>query len=159
VGFELGTLGIGDKSSGDVLGFQLLYGLRANYTLPLNSRFFLKPSLGYFFKNESEGNVSIFQSAIEAGLSAQYALVMKKSWFWHVGLSQKMDYLFSRVSIANSSGSTPGSFRYRGGPSTGLRFKIGTTTDLTFDLEGGVVPFDRMRAFAGFSSGLIFFLD
>lgn len=158
-GFELGTLGIRNNSSGDLLGLQLLFGLRANMIFPLSSRFFLKPSVGYFFKSESEGSVSIFQSSIEAGLGAQYALLMKKGWLWHAGISQKADYLFSRISIAGASGSTPASFRYRVGPSTGMRFRIGSSTDLTFDFEGGVIPFDEMRAFAGFSSGLIFFFD
>ena len=158
-GIELGTTGIRNQSSSDLLGLQLLFGLRANAIFPMSSRFFLKPSLGYFFKSESEGSVSVFQSAIEAGLGAQYALLMKKGWLWHAGVSQRVDYLFSRISIAGTSGSTPASFRYRVGPSTGLRIKVGSSTDLTFDTEGGVLPFDGMRAFASFSSGLIFFFD
>lgn len=159
LGFELGTLGIGDKSSSDLLGLQLLFGLRAQSVFPLSSRIFLKPSLGYFFKSESEGGVSVFQSAVELGLGAQYILFMKKGWLLHAGISQKMDYVFSKISIAGASGSTPGSLRYRAGPSTGARIKVGLSTDLTLDLEGGVVPFENLRPFAGFSSGLIFFFN
>lgn len=158
-GLELGSLGIANQSSNDLLGLQLLYGLRANAIFPLSSRFFLKPSLGYFFKSESEGSVSVFQSAIEAGLGAHYALLIKKGWFLHAGVTQRADYLFSRISIAGASGSTPASFRYRVGPSAGLRIKVGKSTDLSIDAEGGVIPFDEMRAFASFSSGLIFFFD
>jgi len=159
LGFELGTIGLKNTSSGDVAGLQLLYGLRANLIYPLSPRFFLKPSLGYFFKPQSEGEVSITQNLVEAGLGIQYALVIKKDLLWHAGLSQRVDYVFSRISVANTAANTPGLFRYRAGGSTGLRIKIAPKSDLTFDLEAGVTPFDNFRMQTGFSSGIIFFID
>jgi hypothetical protein len=68
LGIELGAIGIKNTTSGDVAGLQLLYGLRANFIYPLSPRFFLKPSLGYFLKPQREGDVSITQNLIEAGL-------------------------------------------------------------------------------------------
>lgn len=157
--FEAGVLGIGTSSASDVAGLQLLYGLRASGILPLGNRFFIKPSLGYFFKPESEGSVSIFQNVIEGGMGAHYSLLLRSGWMWHVGISQRLDYLFSRISIQDSAANTPASFRYRVGPSTGVRIKLNATTDFTFDLEGGVAPFENLRTQTSFTSGLVFFLD
>lgn len=159
LGFEIGTIGVQNTSSGDIGGLELLFGIRTNYIYSLGPKFFLKPSLGYFLKPEKEGEVSVTQHLLEIGFGLQYALLMKKSLMWHVGLSQRMDYLFSRISIKDSSTNTPGAFRYRAGTSTGLRFKLSQKSDLTFDLEAGAVPFDNFRIQAGFSSGIIFFID
>ncbi|NBX75201.1 MAG: hypothetical protein EBQ92_01440 [Proteobacteria bacterium] len=159
IGFEIGSIGVKNTSSGDIIGLQLLYGLRANLIYPLTPRLFLKPSLGYFLKPQREGDVSITQNLIEAGLGFQYALVMKNGFLWHAGLSQRVDYLFSRIEVRESSANTPALFRYRAGTSTGLRFKISPKSDLTFDLEAGVTPFDNFRIQTGFSSGIIFFID
>jgi hypothetical protein len=159
IGFEMGTIGVKNSSSGDIAGLQLLYGLRANLIYPLAPRFFLKPSLGYFLKPQSEGDISITQNVLEAGLGVSYALVMKNGLLWHAGISQRVDYLFSRISVANTSANTPAVFRYRAGTSTGLRIKIAPKSDLTFDLEAGVTPFDSFRVQTGFSSGIIFFID
>jgi hypothetical protein len=155
----MGTIGVKNSSSGDIAGLQLLYGLRANLIYPLAPRFFLKPSLGYFLKPQSEGDISITQNVLEAGLGVSYALVMKSGLLWHAGISQRVDYLFSRISVANTSQTTPALFRYRAGTSTGLRIKIAPKSDLTFDLEAGVTPFDNFRVQTGFSSGIIFFID
>jgi hypothetical protein len=125
----------------------------------LAPRFFLKPSLGYFLKPQSEGDVSITQNLLEAGLGVSYALVMKSGFLWHAGISQRVDYLFSRISVASTAANTPALFRYRAGSSTGLRITIAPKSDLTFDLEVGVTPFDNFRIQTGFSSGLIFFID
>lgn len=159
VGFEIGAIGIRNSSSNDFLGLQLLFGLRANLIYPLSNRVFLKPSVGYFLKPEGDGQVSVTQNVIEAGLGIQYALLMKKSFLWHAGISQRVDYLFSKISIKDASNTTPGTFRYRAGGSTGLRFRINSKSDFTFDLEAGVTPFDSFRFQAGVSSGIIFFID
>lgn len=158
-GFELGTIGIKNTSSNDLIGLQLLYGLRTNFIYPLSPKFFLKPSLGYFFKHEREGEVSVRQNLIEGGLGFHYALLTKKSFLWHVGLSQKVDYLFSRISVKESTVTTPALLRYRAGTSTGVRMKVGSRSDLTFDLEAGVLPFDNFRLQSAFSSGIIYFFD
>jgi hypothetical protein len=84
---------------------------------------------------------------------------MKSGLLWHAGISQRVDYLFSRISVANTSQTTPALFRYRAGTSTGLRIKMAQKSDLTFDLEAGVTPFDNFRVQTGFSSGIIFFID
>lgn len=158
-GFEMGCVGVQNNSSYDIAKLQLLYGIRANAILPLSRRWFLKPSLGYFMKPESEAQVSIKQNLIEAGLGIQHSILFRSGLLWHVGISQRVDYLFSRISVQDSSSNTPGSFRYRVGPSTGLRIRLNSSSDLTFDLEGGVTPFEALKAQTSFSSGLIFFLD
>jgi hypothetical protein len=159
LGFEVGTLGIRNNTSNDVAGFQFLFGLRANYVYPLSSRIFLKPQLGYFFRPESSGEVSLTQNLINLGLGAQYSLIFKPGFLLHVGISQHLDYLFSRISVYGSSSNTPSTFQYRVGPSTGVRLKIGPQSDLTFDFEGGVIPTDSFRTQLGFTSGLIFFIN
>ncbi|NBT58481.1 hypothetical protein EBT16_06830 [bacterium] len=159
IGFEVATLGVRNSSSNDLLGLQLLYGLRAVFIYPLSPKFFLKPSVGYFLKPEREGEVSVTQNVMEAGLGIHYALLTRKSFLWHVGLSQRADYLFSKISIKDSSANTPGLFRYRAGAASGLRFKLGSRADLTFDLEVGAIPFDNFRLQSAFSSGIIFFID
>ena len=157
--FEAGVLGIRSQSAGDLAGLQLLYGLRASGILPLGNRFFIKPSLGYFFKPESEGSVSIFQNVIEGGIGAHYSLLLRSGWMWHIGISQRLDYLFTRISVQDSAANTPASFRYRVGPSTGARIKLNASTDFTLDLEGGVTPFENLRTQTSITSGLVFFLD
>lgn len=159
LGFEAGSIGIRNQTAGDAAGFQFLFGLRANYLYPLSSRIFLKPQLGYFFRPESAGEVSLTQNLINIGLGAQYSLIFRPGFLLHIGISQHLDYLFSRISVYGSSSNTPSSFRYRVGPSTGFRTKIGSQCDFTLDLEGGVIPTDSFRAQLGFSSGLIFFIN
>ncbi|MFM8270024.1 MAG: hypothetical protein ACKN9V_07530 [Pseudomonadota bacterium] len=159
IGLEVGTVGIKNTSASDVVGLQLLFGMRANYIYPLGSRVFLRPSIGYFLKPEGEGQVSITQHLVEAGLGIQYALVRKQGFLWHAGLSQRMDYLFTKIAIKDSTSTTPSAFRYRAGTSTGIRFKISQKSDLSFDLEAGVTPFDNFRFQSGFTSGVIFFID
>jgi len=159
LGFEAGFVGIQNNSTYDFAKLQLLYGIRANAIIPLSRKWFLKPSLGYFMKPESEGDISIRQNLIEGGLEIHHSLMFRGGFLWHLGLSQRADYLFSRISVPNSSANTPGSFRYRIGAVTGLRIRLNTSSDLTFDLEGGVAPFEALRAQTSFSTGLIFFLD
>lgn len=159
LGFEVGTLGYGNNTSGDVANLQLLFGIRMNYIYPLSTRWFLKPSLGYFLKPQSEGEVSITQNVAEAGLGTHYALLMKNSLLWHLGLAQRADYLFSKISVNNSSANTPSSFRYRVGLASGVRARLSPSSDFTFDLEAGVAPFEALKAQTSFTTGLIFFLD
>ena len=158
-GFEVGSLGVANKTSSDVLGMQLLFGARVNSIVSLNNRFFLKPSLGYFIKPESEGDVSITQHLVEAGLGTHYALLMRSGLMWHLGLSQRLDYLFTRISVPTSAANTPATFRYRIGATSGLRVKMGESSDFTIDLEGGITPFEGLRVQSSFSTGLVFFFD
>ncbi len=159
LGFEAGVLGVRNQTSSDVLGLQLMYGLRAHYLYPLSSRFFLKPSLGYFIKPESEGEISLTQHLIEGGLGIHYAFGRTQGSLWHLGLIQRADLLFSRISVKTSSATTPASFRYRTGMGLGTRFKLNANSDLSFDLEAGLAPFEKTRIQSSFTTGLVFFLD
>jgi len=159
LGFEAGILGVANKTSSEFLGLQLMYGMRSHYIFPLSKHFFLRPSLGYFMKPQSEGEVSITQHLIEGGLGIHYAFGRSTHSLWHLGLVQRMDYLFSRIAVKESAASTPASFRYRTSGSLGTRLKLSEHSDLSFDFEAGVAPFEKTRLQSSFTTGFIFFID
>lgn len=158
-GFEAGVLGVKNQTASDLLGLQVMYGLRTHYLYPLSNRFFLKPSLGYFIKPESEGEISLTQHLIEGGLGLHYAFARTHNSLWHFGLIQRLDYLFSRISVKESVATTPATFRYRTGAGVGVRVKLNGNSDLSFDCEAGIAPFEKTRLQSSFTTGLIFFLD
>ena len=99
---QLGTLMRGDSTSSDVLGMQLFIGGRVGLSIPvLMPSFYLRPSIGYFRKQQSEGVVSVVQQVFECGLNAQYSVINKKHFQWAFGIANRFDYAISSINTVN----------------------------------------------------------
>lgn len=153
---ELGTLLRNDGTSSDILGMQMFLGARASLRFSiLSPSLFIKPSLGYFFKKQSEGSVSVFQHVIEGGLTAQYAVINHDDFEWLLGVSNRVDLNISTISVYNQS-SSGRAFRYRLGPSCGFQFRVTPSVRFTTDFEGSVSMDSSRRVFGSMTTGLAF---
>ncbi|MSP19237.1 MAG: hypothetical protein EXR74_06675 [Bdellovibrionales bacterium] len=153
---QLGTLMRGDSTSSDVLGMQLFIGGRVSLSIPvLMPSFYLRPSLGYFRKQQSEGVVSVVQQVFEGGLTAQYSVINKKHFQWALGIANRFDYALSSINIYDQSNSGQ-DFRYRVGPSSVLLIKISNSLNWVSDFEFTFVVSGPTRSFGGLTTGLAF---
>ncbi len=153
---EMGTLMRNDSTSSDILGMQLFIGGRTSLIVPvLIPSLYLKPSLGYFRKKQSEGSVSVLQQVIEGGLNIQYEITNPKDVQWSLGLAGRVDYLISTLNVYSQSNSG-NSFRLRAGPSSALQFRISSHLKLTTDLECTFTISRPSRVFGGLTTGLAF---
>lgn len=124
LGGEVGMLGRRQETKADFMGTQAFFGGRIFANFPLREKFSLKPSLGYFQKSEKTGSVSVTQRSIEGGLLANYAVVDNSTVIWDLGLSNRLQYATSTISVYDASDSTPGQFYFRLGPATSLSVKM-----------------------------------
>ncbi|MFM8314947.1 MAG: hypothetical protein ACKOA8_11745 [Deltaproteobacteria bacterium] len=153
---DLGMLMRSDSTSSDLLGMQLFWGGRLSVRFPIGvPAFYLKPSLGYFFKKQSEGAVSVFQHVIEGGLSAQYGVINQGQFQWLLGVSNRLDLSISTINVYNQSTSGNG-FRYRVGPNSGIQISITREIKFTSDFEMTFSVSGPTRVFGGLTSGLAF---
>ncbi len=153
---QLGTLMRGDSTSSDVLGMQLFIGGRVGLSITvLMPSFYLRPSLGYFRKQQSEGVVSVVQQVFEGGLNAQYSVINKKHFQWAFGISNRFDYAISSINIYDQSNGGQ-DFRYRVGPSSQLLIKISNSLNWVSDFEFTFVVSGPIRGFGGLTTGLAF---
>ncbi|MBM4317375.1 MAG: hypothetical protein FJ116_07825 [Deltaproteobacteria bacterium] len=153
---EMGTLLRRDETSSDILGMQLFLGGRASVRFPiLIPSLYVKPSLGYFFKRQAEGTVSVVQQVIEGGLTLQYGIFEKNNLQWLLGLSNRFDYSISNIRVYSQSTSGQ-AFRYRVGPSSGVHFSLSPELKLTTDLEITFSASSPTRMFGGLTTGLAF---
>lgn len=155
-GFEVGTLGRSQSSKSDALGLQLFYGARLAMRFRPWPYFYVRPSLGYFRKQETEGNVTVGQNVLEAGLGTQYALYSKRWAKFMVGIHQRLDAYASIISIGNESDSASFALRYRLGPSAGAAFRLGDQTSFTLDGEYTFGVTSERRHIASFTAGFLF---
>lgn len=153
---EIGTLLRQDSTSSEVFGMQLFLGGRFSVRFPIfSSGLYIKPSVGYFFKKQSEGSVSVFQHVVEGGLAAQYAVVNRSQFQWALGVSNRLDLNISTISV-NAISSSAKAFRYRVGPSSGFQFAISPHLKFTTDLEATVSVDTSRRIFGAMTTGLAF---
>lgn len=153
---EIGTLLRKDSTSSDLLGMQTFLGGRFSLRFPiLSSSFYFRPSIGYFFKKQSEGAVSVLQHVVEGGLAAQYAVINRSQFQWTLGMANRLDLNISTISIYNQSTSAK-AFRYRMGPSSGFQFAISPHLRFTTDLEATVSVDSSRRVFGAMTTGLAF---
>lgn len=156
LGFEIGTLMRNDSTSADILGMQLFFGGRATVEFPIPSTsLHLKPSLGYFRKQQSEAAVSVVQHVVEGGVNLLYEVAARKNIQWAIGVAGRVDYLISTISLYNQSNSGS-SFRFRAGPSSGIKFQLANNLKLTTDLECTFSISRPTRFFGGLATGLAF---
>jgi len=156
LGFEIGTLMRNDSTSADILGMQLFFGGRASLEFPiLSTSLHLKPSLGYFRKQQSEAAVSVVQHVVEGGLNLLYEMAPWRNIQWAIGAAGRVDYLISTISVYNQSNSGS-SFRFRAGPSSEIKFKLANNLKLTTDLEFTFSISRPTRFFGGLTTGLAF---
>jgi hypothetical protein len=153
---EMGTLLRRDETSSDLLGMQLFLGGRASVRfLIFIPALYLKPSLGYFFKRQAEGTVSVVQHVIEGGITVQYGVVENANLQWLLGLSNRLDYSISNIRVYSQSASGQ-AFRYRVGPSSAVHFTLTPELKLTTDLEFTLSVSNPTRVFGGLTTGLAF---
>lgn len=156
LGFELGTLLRNDSTSGDLLGMQLFWGGRISAEFALmGSSFHIKPSIGYFRKQQSEGAVSVTQHVVEGGANFLYQVTQFSGVEWSVGAVGRLDYLVSNIRLYDQS-EFGSSFRFRAGPSSGLKFKVSKEFKLTTDFELSFAVSRPTRVFGGLTTGLVF---
>ncbi len=165
LGFELGTIGRSTTTSPDALGLKLMWGGRAFAVLPMGRKIYLKPSLGFFYRKESSGKVSISEHSAEGGINLQYAFSQSSGFTWYVGASNRVDVAFSRTSISaleanpastGSSDSSAPLIRYRVGPSLGFTYRLSPEVGLLFDAEVTLTFTKPIKPFGGFVGGAIF---
>ena len=158
-GAEFGVLGNGVDSGGDALGMQVFWGGRIFARIPLTSRIYLKPSLGYFRGSQGAGQTSVTQNVFEGGLGAYYALLRGSRLRWLVGLSQRLDGQLSVINAPGGVSSTsPMAFRYRLGPATGLAMGLSPDVSLVTDFEVTIPTVSPVKPVAVLSAGVIFYL-
>jgi len=119
-----------------------------------NYRWHLKPSFGYFFRNQGEASTSVSEHNFELGASLLYDLSPDRKSTVMIGLANRIDGLLSTITVFNSSDSVPLTFRYRVGPQA--NFLIGVTRDtyLTLGLEVPVEVPD-FRIFSSMTAGFL----
>lgn len=164
-GFEVGTLGQRNSTTADVLGLKLLLGGRLFAVFPVSRDLYLKPTIGFFFKNQDIGKPSVTQFLAEAGLNIQYRLSKSSGFTWLLGVAQKAQADFSRISVGPISGATTTSsasetspllFRYRIGPTLGFTYQINRDLGLLADFEVSFTFTQPIHSYVGLVSGLIF---
>lgn len=156
MGIELGIVGRKQSTDADVLGVQALLGARAFLWLPVYRTFTLKPSVGYFYKKENVGSVSVSQSHIEGGIGALITVLQEESLKWHLGVSNRITRFTSTSSIFGSASTSPASWFIRSGPTTGMLVRLGGRIHLAADFEY-TWSFERpTRSYMGLTSGLSF---
>lgn len=158
LGAEIGMLGRRQQTNGDFLGMQALWGGRLIANLPWGEQFTLRPSLGYFFKKESVGSVSITQHSFEGGLGAFYTIFSGNSLGWDAGISQRLQWARSSISVYSTSESTPSQFFYRLGPATGVSFQVARSFKILLGYEYTWTVASPARGFSYTSVGLGFAL-
>jgi hypothetical protein len=156
LGFEFGSILRTTGSGSDLLGIQLMMGGRIAMRLRPWPYIYLRPSLGYFRKSESAGNVTVAQNLFEAGLNAQYGLSSQRDIKVLIGISQRFDGTFTATSVGETGQGSPWLFRYRAGPSAGISFRMNDSTTLTADAEYTFGLTRPLRNFGGASVGLLF---
>ena len=156
MGLELGTVAFSSENGADALGLQLLAGVRASFLYPIWDSYFLKPSVGYFLRPETAGSVSVTQNLLEGGLGIHRVLTKRNGRLFHVGLNSRLDYLFSRISVNDSSQSTPAELRLRVGATSGIKFVLNQDMDFTVDVEAGTPLQKPMKTYVGVTTGLVY---
>lgn len=154
-GVELGVLARTDGMAGTVAGMQLLYGGRAFLLIPLNSHWALKPSLGYFQGGQSLAGVSVTQQDIEPGVTAEYTMTRTKGFQWWVGGVDRVEVLFSTITVLNSSGTGVPAIRDRLGPATGVAFHFLKGIDFTVDAETAASVTLPIRFYPAVTAGVL----
>lgn len=156
IGFELGALLRNDATSSDLLGMQLFWGGRASTEISLvKSQLYIKPSIGYFRKQQSEGSVSVVQHVFEGGANVLYQVTQSPFMNWSLGVAGRLDYLISSLKVYNQSESGS-SFRFRAGPSSSLKFNVSQGVKFATDVEFTFAVSRPTRFFGGLTSGLVF---
>jgi len=156
LGLEVGTLGRKNNAGSNVLGMQLLWGGRGYAFWPIHPQFILKPSLGYFFKTEGTSQVGVTQHNIEIGASALYAPWPDHEFQWNVGIAQRIDVLFGKISAFNASNTSAAGFRYRAGAVNTFHFPVSNRFKLGADLEIGMAFSSPIKPYAGLTAGFMF---
>lgn len=156
MGLEAGGVGRRNNTNIDFLGLNFLWGGRMVGYVPVDSVLLAKASLGFFHKKEGTPVAGVTQNTLEAGLIAYYRIsttLSKLSWF--VGLSQRLDLMFSKFSVPNASESMT-AWRYRLGGATGVDFKLSPTMGFIADIEVTFPLSTPVRTHGGISAGLVF---
>ncbi len=165
LGVEVGTVGRANSTSSDALGLKLLMGGRAFLILPVAPRWYVKPSLGFFFRRESDAKVGITEHMAEGGLNVQYALSQGGGMTWLIGVVNRVEMSFSKTSIsaltasaapADTSDSSGMLLRYRLGPSLGFTHRLTPTIGLMMDAEVTFSFTKPVKPYGGIVGGLIF---
>ena len=158
LGLEFGAVGKSSSTKADILGMQALIGGRLFWRMPIPviEDFYFKPSVGYFRRSENQGIVGIAQHSVEGGVVIQYALSNRRNFRWMVGLGQRMEALFSNISIGRVSGGGDPAFIYRLGPTTGFAFGVGQNMELVFDAELNFALVTPNQTYGGLTAGIAF---
>jgi hypothetical protein len=154
--FEFGMLMNQESLHSDILGMQILAGGRLGVIFPMGIiPFVIKPSLGYFRRQQLDGFTSNVQQVIEGGLVLEYPFLKERQFEWSLGLANKLDDCITQNSLAAQSYSTQ-SLRYRLGPSTGLKFRVSKGIQLTADFETTFYLGRFNQLLGGLTSGVAF---
>lgn len=156
LGLELGVLGRRQETKSDFLGMQAFYGGRVLTHFSIAESISLRPSLGGFFKKESTGSVSVTQIHLEGGVAAYYSLLANESLTWDLGVSQRLQWTTSRISVYDASDNTPGQFYYRVGPATALGFGISSKMKFILGYEYTWTLSSPARGYSYTAGGVLF---
>lgn len=163
-GFELGFLGRGSSSAGDIAGLKMLFGGRLFVAFPVTQRIFLKPTLGFFLRDAGEGALSVTEYMAEAGLGAQYHVARSGSVTWLLGAVTRLEGRFSKTNVGDLQASSAGSssalspmlLRARVGPTAGLTYRASSTMGLVLDFELTFSLTRPVKPHAGLVGGAVF---
>lgn len=158
LGAELGIAGRATDASGSVGSTQLFLGGRIVGRLPIARDLYLKPSVGFFYKNEGSSSVGLNQYVLETGLVAQWAFAKSARSRWLLGLANRVDFMWNQVAAFGTSGSSPMVMRYRVGPAVGGLFGIAPDLSLSIDTEV-TFSFGPVRPAASLTAGFVYYWD
>lgn len=156
LGFELGAIGRSNNSSGGFLGLDILPGIRVVSRHRWKKNWYLRPSVGYFRGSQGEAASSVTQNILELGLSIDYVLSRSSRTVVTVGLANRVEAIFSSITVLNSSGGTAIGTFYRLGPAFGVHSWLSPNTALVFNVEAGVTLASPMRKYVGATMGFMF---
>lgn len=154
-GIQLGTLCLSSNAQREILGFSFLFGGRGLYKIPWDSHWFSHITLGYFQRSRGTETLVVTERHVEAGFSLSYLPNPESKALWSIGLANRFEGLFSKISVDSSSDSSGPGFRYRLGPTMGVLFPL-SEVDLFLEIEGTAPISTPIRPHVGLLFGILF---
>ncbi|MCB0405502.1 MAG: hypothetical protein KDD51_12020 [Bdellovibrionales bacterium] len=156
-GAQFSVLGKRQNTNGGVLGMLPAFGVRGFMDFPIAGNFILEPNIGLLVSSQGVAELRTTQLRLTPGVDVIYSPNPVARTRWQVGVTNKLDVIWSQIQAFSDSSSGLG-LGYRVGPTTGIAIKTGRDSAFALDVDCTFDVLNEGRLHFGLSAGIAFWL-